>query len=130
MRILKHFIITIVLNGVMLYVITKYVPQLGFSIHSEYVEDTKTLIAIFATLGLVFWITNSLLKSILKILTLPIKYLTLGISWLVINILFIYFFEQLVNYLNIGITVSLGTFIQTCILCALIMVVHGIIKKI
>ncbi|MEI7919888.1 MAG: phage holin family protein [bacterium] len=50
---------------------------------------------------------NSVLKSILNILTLPVKLITLGISSLVLNIAILYIFEQTINYLNLGITVQL-----------------------
>ena len=37
--------------------------------------------------GLIFGISNAVIKPILKLLTIPIKYSTLGISLIVINIL-------------------------------------------
>ena len=126
MKFIKHFFITIVINSVLLYIISKYVPQLGFSIHSVY----KDSIGVFAVLGIAFWITNSLLKTIVKTLTLPIKYLTLGISGLIINIILLYVFEQMINYLDIGVTVTLGNIIQTILLSLVFTCIHVIIKKI
>ena len=126
MKIIKQFIITIVINGLVLYSISNYLPQLWFSVQSEY-SDTMI---VFATLGIAFWITNSLLKKALKIITLPIKYLTMGISGIVINIVLLYFFEQMMNYLDIWVKVSLWTFVQTCILSIIFTSIHFIIKKI
>jgi putative membrane protein len=37
--------------------------------------------------GLIFGIANGLIKPILKLLTIPVKYMTLGLSLIVINIL-------------------------------------------
>jgi putative membrane protein len=126
MKFIKHFIITIVINALLLYVIANHVPQLWFHIGSVYQDS----IIIFLALGFVFWIVNSLLRSILKALTLPIKYMTLGISWLVINVLLLYIFEQLINYANIGITIQLGTLTQVFILSLIVTFVHLFIKKI
>ncbi|MFA7717552.1 MAG: phage holin family protein [Candidatus Absconditabacterales bacterium] len=130
MKIIKHFVITIVINAVILYIIANY-ADLGFKVTS--VLDTsnyKNILIIFGILGGIFWITNSLLRSILKTLTLPVKYLTLGISGLIINILLLYVFEQGVNYADIGITITLGTLSQTFILSLIITFVHLLIKKI
>jgi uncharacterized membrane protein YvlD (DUF360 family) len=126
MKIIKQFIITIIINAVLLYVIANHIPELWFKITSVY-QDT---LIIFWALGVGFRIINSLLRSILKALTLPIKYLTLGISWLIINILLLYIFEQFINYSDIGITVSLGTLSQTFILSLIVTVIHLIVKKI
>jgi putative membrane protein len=126
MKIIKHFVITIVINAVLLYVIANHIPELWFKISSVY-QDT---LIIFWALGVGFWIINSLLRSILKALTLPIKYLTLGISGLIINVLLLYVFEQLINYADVGITVSLGTLTQTFILSLIVTVVHLIVKKV
>lgn len=126
MKIIKHFVITIVINAVLLYVIANHIPELWFKISSVY-QDT---LVIFWALGVGFWIINSLLRSILKALTLPIKYLTLGISWLIINVLLLYIFEQLINYADVGITVNLGTLTQTFILSLIVTVVHLIVKKV
>ena len=125
MKIIKQFVITIVINAVLLYVVANHIPELWFKISSVY-QDT---LIIFWALGVWFWIVNSLLKSILKALTLPIKYLTLGISWLIINVLLLYVFEQLVNYADVGIKVSLGTLSQTFILSLIVTGVHLIVKK-
>ncbi|MCX6823462.1 MAG: phage holin family protein [candidate division SR1 bacterium] len=126
MKIIKHFVITIVINAVLLYVVANHIPELGFKISSVY-QDT---LIIFGALGVGFWIVNSLLRSILKALTLPIKYMTLGISGLVINVLLLYVFEQLINYADVGITVHLGTLSQTFILSLIVTVIHLIVKKV
>lgn len=126
MKALKHMIIIIVINGVLLYIMANHIPALWFQVQSVYSDS----IIIFGALGILFWITNSLLKGILKVLTLPIKYLTLGISWLVINVLMLYIFEQATNYADVGIIVSLGTLSQTFTLSLIVTMVHFAIKKI
>lgn len=125
MKIIKHFVITIIINAVLLYIIANHIPELWFKINSVY----KDTLVIFWALGVGFWIINSLLGTILKALTLPIKYVTLGISGLIINILLLYIFEQGINYADVGITVSLGSLTQTVILSLIVTVIHLIVKK-
>jgi putative membrane protein len=126
MRPLKHLLINIIVNGAVLYAIVHYVPELGFKITSIY-KDTYI---IFGILGIVFWLINSVLKNILKILTLPIRVFTLGLFSLIINLGVLYIFEQTVNYLDVGIGVQLGTIIQTAILSIILSAIYFLIKKI
>ncbi|MFA7298282.1 MAG: phage holin family protein [Candidatus Absconditabacterales bacterium] len=126
MKPLKHLLINIVINGIVLYAIVNYVPELGFKIQSVY-KDTYI---IFGILGIVFWLINSVLKSILKILTLPIRLVTLGLSSLLLNIIVLYIFEQVVNYLDLGIVIQLGTLIQTFILSVILSTIYFLIKRI
>lgn len=125
MKILKHFIINIVLSAAILYFVANYVPELGLRIDSEY----KDVFAVFGILGVFFWIVNSLLRYILEILTLPAKYLTLGLSSLIVNRILFYIFEQSVNYLDVGITVQLWSIVQTLMLSIIITSLYFIIKK-
>jgi putative membrane protein len=126
MKPIKNFLVNIIVNGAVLYAIVQYVPELGFKIQSIY----KDIYIIFGVLGILFWLLNSVLKKILNILTLPIKVITLGISSLVINIAVLYIFQRVVNYLDIGISVELGTIIQTSILSCIISSIYFLIKKI
>lgn len=125
MRLLKHLVINIVLSSAILYFISRYVPELWLSINSEY----KDVFVVFGVLWLLFWIINSVLKRILQVLTLPIKIFTLGISSLIINLLMFYFFEQFINFLDVGITVQLWSIIQTAILSVIVTTLYFLIKK-
>ena len=69
MKPLKHLLVNIIVNGAVLYVIVNYIPELWFKIQTIY-KDTYI---IFGILGIVFRLINSVLKSILKILTLPVR---------------------------------------------------------
>lgn len=126
MKIIKNFVINIIINGAILYAIVHYIPELWFNIQSIY-KDTYI---IFGILGVIFWILNSVLKRILNILTLPVKIITLGISSLIINIMVLYVFGRVVNYLDVGISIQLGSMVQTCILSCIISVIYFLIKKI
>jgi uncharacterized membrane protein YvlD (DUF360 family) len=126
MKILKQFIVNIVINSVILYLVVKYVPELWFIVKSEY----KDIFVVFGILWFIFWLFNSVLKKILKILTLPIKFLTLWLFSLLLNLVIFYIFWRSVNYLDIGITLQLWTLLQTFILSLVITFVYFLIKKI
>jgi len=131
MKPLKHLLVNIVINGVVLYLIVKYVPELWLKISHDYGSDNiKATYTIFGILGIVFWLINSVLKSILKILTLPVRIITLWLSSLVLNIIVLYIFEQTVNYLDVWITAQLGTLVQTFILSIILSAIYFIIRKI
>lgn len=126
MKILRNFIVNIAVNGAVLWFIAYKVPELGFNIESIY----KDIYIIFGILWLVFWLINSVLKKILTILTLPIKRITLWLFSFILNLAILYIFEQTVNFLDIGITIHLGTLIQTLILSVIISIIYFVIKKI
>lgn len=126
MKWLKRLLVNVVINGVVLYAIVQYVPELWFKIQSIY-KDTYI---IFGILWVVFWLINSVLKSILKILTLPVRIITLWLSSLLLNLIVLYIFERTVNYLDIGVTVQLGTILQTFILSIILSAIYFLIKKI
>ncbi len=73
MKPLRNLLVNIIVNGAVLYAIVNYVPELGFKIQTIY-KDTYI---IFGILGIVFRLINSVLKSVLKILTLPVRIITL-----------------------------------------------------
>ncbi|MCX6824665.1 MAG: phage holin family protein [candidate division SR1 bacterium] len=126
MKPLKHLIVNVVVNGIVLYVIVHYIPEFGFKIQSIYNDSY----VIFGILGVIFRLINSVLKNILNILTLPVRLVTLGFSSLLLNTGVLYAFEQTVNYLNVGITVQLGTILQTFLLSVILGAIYFLIKKI
>lgn len=127
MKIIKHFFVNIIISSVILYIFANYVPELWLTITTEY-QNQNTLI-IFWVLWVLFWLIMFLLRSSIQMLALPAKYLTLWISSLVINLFMFYFFEQFINYLEVGIEVHLGTVVQTFILSIIITSLYFLIKK-
>lgn len=126
MKTLKHLIITIAVNWLLLYIISKYIPEAWLKIVSEYSDQ----IVIFWFLWLVFRITNGIIKKILNIVTIPLKLVTLWLSSIVLNVLMFYFFEQFINYLDVWIQVQLWNIIQVVILSVFMTLSYFLIKKI
>ncbi len=122
---LKNLILNVVLHGVALYFINKYMPS-WFRVESlQY-----TVIFTFLILAVLFWIVNNIIKVILKILTIPLKYLTFGLFSLVLNMFMLYLFEYFVNNSAMGITIYLGTIMQVFVLSLYVAMVSFLIKKI
>ena len=109
----------------MLYVIHKY-TEWWF-----WVEATQyDVFATFGILAAAFWLVNNVVKGVLKVLTIPLKYLTFGLFSLVLNVLMIYVFEFLVNNSSVGVFIHLGTIVQVFLLSLIVTVIAFIIKKI
>lgn len=125
MKVVKHFIINIVISSVVLYVIANFIPELWLTIKSQY----KDIFVIFWVLWILFWFIMSLLRRIIQMLALPAKYVTLWLSSLVINLFMFYFFEQFINFLDVWIQVQLGTVVQTFILSLIITSLYFVIRK-
>jgi putative membrane protein len=74
---LTKILLSIAFNGVILYITQHLFQDLSVA------GGLKTYIYF----GLIFGIANGILKPILKLLTIPIKYASLGVSLILINIL-------------------------------------------
>lgn len=81
-------------------------------------------------LGAIFWLIYWVIRKILKFLATPVTMLTLGIASIIINIVVLYAFQYIVNQLNLGVTVTLGSIEQTFILSIIISLLTLILKKI
>ena len=122
---IKNLLLNIVLHGVALYLINKYMPS-WFSVESlQY-----TVILTFLILSILFWMLNNIIKVVLKILTVPLKYLTFGLFSMVLNMFMLYLFEYFVNNSSFGITIHLGAITQVFVLSLYVAVVSFLIKKI
>lgn len=84
--------------------------------------------------GLIFGIANGILKPILKLLTIPVKYATLGLSLLIINILMFIVADLTLeeifgNQYDLVIQKNLATYIKTGIVVGAFNWVKNIILK-
>lgn len=92
---LKKIIIGIILNGGALYGVTYFLPEI------QYTGGLK----FFAIGGIVMGILNSVVKPILKLLTLPLQILTLGLSLIILNGIIFWIFDVVLDSIVIeGVT--------------------------
>lgn len=120
---INRMLSVILLNSLILYIIVKFIPQLGMTISSY---D----FGIFFWVWLIFWIINDIVRFILKLLAFPFNILTLGLVWIFINIGILYLFTYVVNIMNIWVKVSLWTFGQVFLLSIVIAILNLFVKKI
>jgi putative membrane protein len=76
---------------------------------------------------MLFGLSNSIIKPILNILTLPIKFLTLGFSSIAINTLLLWGVTKIINFLAISDIALNITDITTYVLSSLIITLSLII---
>lgn len=132
MKLIKNLIVNIVVSGALLYVFNYYSIWIKISFADSEVEKSIIkLVLMFLSLGLVFWIFNSPIKWILKILSCPVNFLTLWLASIVINVLIFYMFAYVVNnYLDRGVIVKLWEIWQTLILSVIMSVGITVLTKI
>lgn len=95
---LRKILFGIILNGAALYGVIYFLPQ-----NIVYTGG----LAFFALGGIVMGLINSIIKPILKLVTLPLQILTLGLSLILLNGLMFWIFDQIIGTLLIeGITLQ------------------------
>lgn len=114
----------ILFNALVLYLIHSYSPWWFEIISTQY-----NVYITFLFLAVLFFVTNTILKQILKLVTFPLKYLTLGLSTLFLNIFVIYLFEYIVNKWEFGIEVHLGTIQQVFLMSLSVSIVFFLYRK-
>lgn len=87
----KKFLIGIILNGAALYGVIYLLPEI------QYTGGVK----FFVIGGLVMGILNSIVKPILKLLTLPIQIVTLGLSLIILNGIIFWIFKVIIDTIAI-----------------------------
>ncbi len=123
--IINKFLSAVFINTLVIYIISKYMPFLWFTI------DFKVCsFEIYLFIWFVFWFLDTIVKAVVKILTLPLNILTLWLFSIVINVLFIYLFQYVINNYMFDIAiVHLWTWVNVLITSVLIRVFNLLFKK-
>lgn len=96
---LKKLILGIVLNAAALYGVT-------YLLHSEITYTGG--IAFFALGGIIMGLLNSLVKPVLKLLTLPLHILTMGLSLIILNGIIFWIFKVIIDTILVdGVTLTI-----------------------
>jgi len=123
--ILKSLLFSILIYGVFLFALHQYTNWWFWVEATEY-----DIFLTFVLLAILFWIINTIVKGILKILSLPLTYLTFWSFTLVLNVLLLYIFEYVVNWLWLWIVVNLWNFVQVVLMSFVSSFIAFLIKKI
>lgn len=113
---IKDFLRSVILNTIVLVVIAMWIPLGWLSISPL----TRSATPILLVMGFFFWLVYQIVRPLLKFLTTPVNRLTLGIAWILINLIALYVFTYVVNSLNFGVHIGLGSITQTFILSIII----------
>lgn len=89
---LNKIIVGGVLNGLALYLVTKFIPDVQYT----------GGIAFFALGGFVIGFLNAFIKPLMKILSFPLILITVGLFMLVINAIIFWLTMQAVNAISIA----------------------------
>jgi len=89
---IKKIIFGVVLNGLALYLVTKFFPDVQYT----------GGIAFFALGGLIIGILNTFVKPLMKLLALPFLLFTMGLFIFVINAIIFWLTMKAVNVISIA----------------------------
>jgi len=89
---LNRIIVGVVLNGLALYLVTKFIPDVQYT----------GGVAFFALGGFVIGLLNAFIKPLMKILSFPLILMTVGLFILVINAIIFWLTVQAVNAISIA----------------------------
>lgn len=96
-HVFRRILIEIILNGAALYGVTYLLPD-----EITYVGGIK----FFIIGGVVMGILNTIVKPVLKIITLPLQIITMGLSLIILNAVIFWIFKVVLDTLAIeGVTV-------------------------
>lgn len=122
---IKHFLISLIVYGLVLFLVDRYFPNVFFVESSVY-----WLILTYWVLSLLFWLLHCVVRWILNILTLPLKYITFWLSTMIMDMLMLYVFEYVVNGLNLWVVVHLWSMLAVFVFSLFLWLVAFLLKKI
>lgn len=132
MKVFKNLIANIVISWILLYVFNYYSIWIKITFADPNVEKSIfTLVWAFLVLWFIFWVFNSPIKWLLKIVSCPVNFITFWLASVVINVLVFYLFAYVVNtYLDWQVIVKLWEIWQTLILSIIMAMGITVLTKI
>lgn len=124
---MSRFIIQVVVNALALWVATWILPGMAISSATIVGQDvggaqgsaeTINTILAYLFIGLIFGLVNTLVKPIVKFLSLPVTFLTLGLFTIIINAAMLWLTAWVTSKTPIHLTID--DFFWTAIFAALI----------
>ena len=113
MKFIRILLVFILLNGLVFYGLDHFLFLENFTV-------TGGLLG-YGIVALIFGVVQTIIKPLLRIITLPLKILTLGLIHFIINGLLLWILQQFLLFLNIANTSLVIHGIITYILAGLIL---------
>ena len=111
-RIIKSLLFSILIYWIFLFLLHQYTDRFWV----EEVREGYDVFLVFVFLAILFWVTQNIVKWVLKFLSLPLTYLTFWSFALVLNVVLLYVFEYIVDWLGLWIVVHISDNIGKVIL--------------
>lgn len=92
MKILKKVLSGIIVNGAALYVVVSIVDEIGYQGGWKF----------FVVAGIILGILNTIVKPILKLISLPFILISAGLFFIVINAVLLYLTKVIINTIAIA----------------------------
>ena len=126
-RIIKSLLFSILIYWIFLFLLHQYTDRFWV----EEVREGYDVFLVFVFLAILFWVTQNIVKWVLKFLSLPLTYLTFWSFALVLNVVLLYVFEYIVDWLGLWIVVHISDNIGKVILMSFASsIIAFLIKKI
>lgn len=89
---------------------------------------------IYALIGIVFWLSFTVIRSILKVVMFPLNMFFFGIVWWIVNIVVVYICQFLINFYLDGVTMEITSLfwvlITSFVIWVIVSIVYRVLKKI
>ena len=97
-----RFVLRLIISGVAIWVASLWIDGIGIDSDGTW-QNTLFVLAVIA---LIFTIVNTLVKPLVKIVSLPLYVLTLGLFFLVVNALMLLLTSWLSGLVGVGLEVD------------------------
>lgn len=127
-----NFVVTIIANGLVLYSVARYIPELWLALNWLDLTLSRENLLWFFIFGAVFWLMHTIIKRLLNLVTLPLRFVTFWLSGLAINVIIFYGFRYIINteFTDLAVTVQLWTIMQTLLLSLVIRFLMRVVNKV
>lgn len=123
------FLVRVLINGFSIWIVS-LIPALTVNVTPFPPGDTLQLVLTLGLLGAIFAIVNTVLGTVIKVLTFPIYILTLGLFSLIVNGFLLLVTAWLTSWWNWGLSVeSFWWGVVAALIISLINWVFGIILR-
>lgn len=123
---MRNFVIKILVNAVGLYVAALILkPRVAFAGHGFQLVETILIVA------LIFGLVNTLIKPVVKLLSLPVRLLTLGLFTFVINALMLWLTAKISDHFAVQFQVNgfVAALLGALVISIVAIVMHRVLPE-
>lgn len=121
---LLRFVLRLIISGIAIWLAALWID--GIEIESDGTWQNEVFVV--AVVALIFTIVNSLVKPLVKLVSLPLYILTLGLFFLVVNALMLLLTSWLSGLVGIGLEVDgFGTAVLGALLISVITLIISLV---